>query len=141
MIVIGRGVERADAGAVRAPGGRASADGRNAFQLSLALDLAHDAANDPAKTGSDRLQRRLAAILLRLDMAELLGWLVAADVETDRYFPILSSSINCSYGGCDDLILSSCKRSKLLSCLQSFQRLRTGWGAERDSSTTSYHFR
>ena len=30
--------------------------GKGALQFSLALDLAHDVANDPAEIGSDRLQ-------------------------------------------------------------------------------------
>ena len=38
--------------------------GEDALQLGLALDLAHDVANDPAEIGSDRLQRPVGALEL-----------------------------------------------------------------------------
>ena len=44
--------------------------GEDALQLSLALDLAHDVARDPAEIGSDRLQRPVGAL-------ELLGVRIA----------------------------------------------------------------
>ena len=44
------------------PAGEHQRMGEDALQLSLALDLAHDVARDPAEIGSDRLQRRLARL-------------------------------------------------------------------------------
>ena len=46
------------------PAGEHDRMGEGALQFSLALDLAHDVANDPAEIGSDRLQRPLGALEL-----------------------------------------------------------------------------
>jgi hypothetical protein len=46
------------------PAGEHQRMGKGALQFSLALDLAHDVANDPAEIGSDRLQRPVGALEL-----------------------------------------------------------------------------
>ena len=46
------------------PAGQHERMGEDALQFSLALDLAHDVANDPTEIGSDRLQRPVGALEL-----------------------------------------------------------------------------
>ena len=46
------------------PAGEHQRMGEDALQFSLALDLAHDVANDPAEIGADRLQRPVGALEL-----------------------------------------------------------------------------
>ena len=46
------------------PAGEHERMGEGALQFSLALDLAHDVADDPAEIGSDRLQRPVGALEL-----------------------------------------------------------------------------
>ena len=46
------------------PAGEHERMGGGAFQFSLALDLAHDIADDPAEIGADRLQRPVGAVEL-----------------------------------------------------------------------------
>jgi len=46
------------------PAGEHQRMGEDALQFSLALDLAHDVARDPAEIGADRLQRPVGALEL-----------------------------------------------------------------------------
>ena len=46
------------------PAGEHERMGEGALQFSLALDLAHDIADDPAEIGADRLQRPVGAVEL-----------------------------------------------------------------------------
>ena len=62
-----RGVQRIDLASalmLAQPAGEHERMGEGALQFSLALDVAHDVANDPAEIAADRLQRPVGALEL-----------------------------------------------------------------------------